>query len=226
MLDQELLRRDFLKRFAKSMAVLTSASTAGALISACSSSEGENAAQENTASENTDTSVSPEYFSPHLMQSLNILCEKIIPKTDTPGALEAGIPAYIESVIRDVFKREEQQRFNDGFFSLDLMCNKIYQKNYVDLPPHKHEKIARHLNLVISKSDDDIKQVLLKKSTLSERELDSALHYFSLVKELTIFGFFTSEIGASQVLQYIPIPGRFEGCIDISEAGRAWATPR
>jgi len=68
--------------------------------------------------------------------------------------------------------------------------------------------------------------VLIEKSQIDKKVLDSALHYFSVIKELTIFGFYTSEVGASQVLHYNPIPGKFNGCVPLGEIGKTWATPK
>jgi hypothetical protein len=49
-------------------------------------------------------------------------------------------------------------------------------------------------------------------------------HYFSLMKQLTLLGYFTSEIGATQALRYVAVPGKYEGCIPIQKGNKAWAT--
>ena len=49
-------------------------------------------------------------------------------------------------------------------------------------------------------------------------------HYFSLMKQLTLLGFFTSEIGATKALRYVAVPGRFDGCVDYKKGDKAWAT--
>lgn len=48
-------------------------------------------------------------------------------------------------------------------------------------------------------------------------------HYFSLMKQLTLLGYFTSEVGATQALRYVPVPGKYEGCISYKKGDRAWA---
>jgi hypothetical protein len=48
-------------------------------------------------------------------------------------------------------------------------------------------------------------------------------HYFSMMKQLTLLGFFTSEVGATQALRYLPVPGRYDGCIPYNKGDRAWA---
>ena len=49
-------------------------------------------------------------------------------------------------------------------------------------------------------------------------------HYFSLMKQLTLLGYFSSEIGATQALRYVAVPGRYEGCIPYKKGDKAWAT--
>lgn len=52
---------------------------------------------------------------------------------------------------------------------------------------------------------------------------DDPKHYFRMMKELTLLGYFTSEPGATQALRYVPVPGKYEGCIDYKKGDRAWA---
>lgn len=63
----------------------------------------------------------------------------------------------------------------------------------------------------------------LKTYNTSKKEGDPN-HYFGLMKQLTLLGYFTSEIGATQALRYVAIPGKYEGCIPYTKGERAWAT--
>jgi hypothetical protein len=55
------------------------------------------------------------------------------------------------------------------------------------------------------------------------KKKDMPVHYFRLLRELTVLGYFTSEIGAKQALRYIETPGRYEGCIPYTKGEKAWA---
>jgi hypothetical protein len=57
----------------------------------------------------------------------------------------------------------------------------------------------------------------------NNKEDDSA-HYFTLIKQLTLWGYFTSEPGATKALRYVAVPGRYEGCIPYKKGDKAWAT--
>jgi hypothetical protein len=48
-------------------------------------------------------------------------------------------------------------------------------------------------------------------------------HYFRMMKELTLLGYFTSEIGSTQARRYVPVPGRYEGCIPYKKGDKAFA---
>ena len=52
---------------------------------------------------------------------------------------------------------------------------------------------------------------------------DPPAHYFRMMKELAMLGYFTSEIGCTQALRYVEMPGRFDPCVDYKPGDRAWA---
>ena len=53
-------------------------------------------------------------------------------------------------------------------------------------------------------------------------EKRNQVHFFTMLNQLTVWGFFSSEPGATQALRYVPIPGRYEGCIPYKEGDGAW----
>ena len=217
----DLSKRQLLEILGATMLGLVSASSVSALLAGC-----ERADKSGLNSKQLATEKNPlGFFSPHQKQTVSQLAEIIIPRTSTPGAIDAGIPGFIEAVVQDVFTPEDQAKFHDGLFSLDLLCTRLTENNFIDLPIEHQNKLATHLNFTLVKNKGS-RQVLLEKSKLDSKHLESALNYFSVIKKLTIFGFFTSEIGATQVLHYNPVPGRFNGCVPLSEIGKTWATPK
>ena len=63
-----------------------------------------------------------------------------------------------------------------------------------------------------------------QKEFQSKKKPEESSHYFRMMKELTLWGFFTSEIGATQALRFVAVPGRYEGCIPYKKGDKAWAT--
>ncbi|RZK12388.1 MAG: gluconate 2-dehydrogenase subunit 3 family protein, partial [Hymenobacter sp.] len=63
-----------------------------------------------------------------------------------------------------------------------------------------------------------------QKQYSKTKKVEEPNHYFRMMKELTLFGFFTSEVGATQALRYLPVPGKYDGCIPYKKGDKAWAT--
>lgn len=126
------------------------------------------------------------------------IADIIIPATTTPGAKEAGAHQFIIRVVRDCYGKDEQKKFYDGLAKLNDDSKSKFGKGFVDLTlEQKNEMIA--------------------DATVYNKD------FFREMKNLTITGYFTSEIGATQALAYDPIPGRFDGCTILEKGQKAWA---
>ncbi len=138
------------------------------------------------------------------------LTERIIPATDTPGAKAAKVNQFIDHMLTNWNTKEEKEFFLSGLEYVDTLSNGKYSQNFVDLS--KEQKISvmevlenEALELPDPKPDSDIKP------------------FFSMLKEFTIVGYYTSEIGASEELNSDLIPGYYNACMPYSEVGRAWS---
>jgi gluconate 2-dehydrogenase gamma chain len=140
------------------------------------------------------------------------VAEIIIPKTDTPGAKDTGVPGFIDLMLKDVYPKEDQDRFLEGLTTFDEEAKKAYGDPFIELTA---EQQAEH-----------VKKVHDEAITVQKGEQPPPRPFILMMKELTMLGFFTSEAGATQVLQYVAVPGAYKGCIPLSEAGngKTWAT--
>ena len=134
-----------------------------------------------------------------------------------PGAKNVGVPAFIDNFIKEVYSREEKEKFiqemkvfNEGplesIFRLFTECTPDSQLLYTELVHH---------------------DALASVGSISEgwwNNSKAERPFILKVKELTILGFFTSQVGATQVLQYNAAPGPYQGCVPLSQVGKAWAT--
>ncbi len=145
---------------------------------------------------------------------LDEIGETIIPSTGgTLGAKASNIGAYMILMVADCFKPEDQHIFVDGLNDLDQHCAVKYNRSFLDL------KTTQKLELL-----EQIQLEAIAFGTEQEGIEKLIPHYFDLFKSLTISGYFTSEIGATQARNYLPVPGKFEACIPYQEGGRPWAT--
>ncbi|HOX83995.1 MAG TPA: gluconate 2-dehydrogenase subunit 3 family protein [Chryseolinea sp.] len=132
----------------------------------------------------------------------------IIPKTDTPGASDVGVPGFIDQLLKECYSKEDQDEFLAGLTAFDEEAKKSHGDAFNDLSAEKQAEFVKNIHDEAIKAKSEKRPFILK------------------VKELTMLGFFTSEAGATQVLQYVAVPGSYKGCIPLSEAGngKTWAT--
>jgi glucoside 3-dehydrogenase (cytochrome c) hitch-hiker subunit len=142
---------------------------------------------------------------------LNEVAETILPATDSPGAKEAKVGDFMTVIVRDCYDEKNQKIFLDGMQKLNEASKKKNGKSFMDSSPEQ-----RHDLLV----DLDKEQ---KEYTASMKEGDPK-HYFRMIKELTLWGYFTSEPGANKALRYVAVPGKYEGCVPYKKGEKAWAT--
>jgi glucoside 3-dehydrogenase (cytochrome c) hitch-hiker subunit len=137
--------------------------------------------------------------------------ETIIPATTTPGAKEAKIGEFMKTIVRDCYEPKDQQLFTDGMKKLEEASKKKSGKSFLDSTPGQ-----RHDLLV----DLDKEQ----KDYMAKKKPEDPPHYFRAMKELTLWGYFTSEPGATKALRYIAVPGHYDGCVPYKKGDKAWAT--
>lgn len=141
------------------------------------------------------------------------VAEIIIPKTDTPGAKDAGVPGFIDLMLKDVYPQKDKDQFTSGLLAFDEEAKKAYGDSFNELQPDQQTEFVKKMH------DQAIEA---GKSATPPQERPFILK----MKELTMLGFFTSEPGATQVLQYVAVPGAYHGCLPLAEAGngKTWAT--
>jgi len=141
------------------------------------------------------------------------VAEIIIPKTDTPGAKDVGVPGFVDTLVKDCFPKEDQDNFLSGLKAFDEEAKKEYGDPFAELDAKDQGAFVKKLHDAAVKAENE---------TTPAPKRPFILH----MKELTMLGFFTSEPGASQVLQYSPVPGAYKGCVPLKEAGngKTWAT--
>lgn len=150
-------------------------------------------------------------FSKEQIAFLNEIAETILPATNTPGAKEAKVGEFMTVMVSDCYEAKDQTVFMDGLKKLDEASNKLNSKSFMDSTPEQ-----RH-NLLVALDKEASAYQKAKKPEESK-------HYFTMLKELTLTGFFTSEVGATKALRYVAVPGRYEGTVPYVKGEKAWAT--
>lgn len=148
-----------------------------------------------------------DLFSEMDIQLLDEVGEVILPHTHlSPGAKEAKIGMFMKSIVTECYNQKEQQIFKNGILTLNQLARDTYSSNFLDLV--KEQKFN-----ILVKLDEESR----------DRSTENEDHFFVMMKQLTIWGYFTSEPGATKALRYNPIPGEFIGCIPYNKGEKAWA---
>jgi hypothetical protein len=218
-------RRDAVKSVAFLIGGALSATTIGVFLEGCHS---------NTKSDK-------DLFSADQEKMLPELADIIIPTTKTPGAKAAGVGPFISMMVRECYPDEAQKVFVKGLDDLEERSKKEYSKSFISITAPQREQLLTKLRdetVAAQKKDqeqqakDETKrQADTDKKSEKERAGNPAAakkpedkhYFFAIARDLTLLGYFTSEIGATQAYEYIAIPGHYDGCVDLKPGQRVYA---
>lgn len=132
------------------------------------------------------------------------ISERIIPTTDTPGAIAAGVPAFIEMMLADWYEPTDRNEFMDGLGVLEGHARVQFEMPFAGLAPEEQD-------LVLTQA------MMGKISGLPGR-------FFDHCRQLTIMGYYSSEIGCKQERVYLPVPGRYDGKYPYAQVKRVFSS--
>ncbi len=188
-------RRTALQRIAVLMGGTISASTVAGVLGGCSASKDGVIFKARTLTNGRDELVAT-------------VTELIIPETDTPGARAAKVHEFADNMLTDWYDADEVEEFLAGLDDLQRRASEYGAPSFLDLHPDKQVEILTQME----------EQVEVWR----ENGEEGAPPFFQTIKSFTLFGYYTSEVGATQELRINPI-GIYRPDIPFSEIGRAWA---
>lgn len=203
-------RREALQRVAVLMGGTISAPLLVGLLEGCQ-----------TKTKPADATTAQALFTENHHQMIAEIAEIIVPTTDTPGAKAAKVPEFIHVMLTDCYPEKEQKAFFAGLDALDASAQKANGKNFVSSTADQQIALLKQ-----AESDAVAQREKEAKNNKNKPQEDhtSMPLFFPMMKELTLVGYFTSEIGCTQALEYTPVPGRYEGCVPMKAGQKGWAT--
>lgn len=164
---------------------------------------------------------------------LDEVAETILPQTNTPGAKAAGVGRFMTVMVNDCYTKDDQEIFHKGLNILDDECEKMHKVDFMKATPEQRKQL-------LIKIDSETKEYVKKKAEADNIQKEKERrgqerntndfkyqtmpnHYFQQLKQLAIFGYFTSEQGRTKALRYTPVPGKYEGVIDYKKGDKAFA---
>jgi hypothetical protein len=166
-----------------------------------------------------------ELFTADQQLIIEELAETIIPTTSTPGAKAAGVGPFIAMMVKECYPDNVQKTFVDGLDDLEKRSKSKFSDSFVEINATQRAAVLQEVVDELKKKKEQEKEKeksdAAKKKPAATSKKDPG--FFQLAKELTMLGYFTSEIGAQQALVYLPVPGKYEPCIDMKPGQKAWA---
>ncbi len=153
-----------------------------------------------------------DLFSTESILLMDEIAETIIPKTNTPGAKDAKTGEFMAIMIKDCYTPEDQKIFLEGLQKIEDLSKKEYSGTFIECTLEEKKKLLESLDKE-------------QKEYQHTRKEGAPQHFFRMIKELVIFGYFTSEQGGSQNLTYVEVPGRFDGCIPYKKGDPVYLNP-
>ena len=210
-------RRDAIQRVAFLMGGALSAPTMIAMLEGCKSNPASEAASSFALSTDYKTLVAE-------------IAEIIIPKTSTPGAKEAGVGPFVEMMLKDCYSAAQQEHFVKGLDAVEEESKKANGKKFLESTPEQQVAILKKCEAAANdeaKKNESAKKIVDSETGLTKEAKGKTeappVPFFKLMKELTLMGYFTSEIGCKQALAYVEVPGKYEGCVKMTPGQKAWA---
>lgn len=159
---------------------------------------------------------------------LNEMGEVIIPKTDTPGAKEANVGETMAVLVADCYTPLLQKTFKTGISEINRRSKQDYGKDFLLLSTGQKTELFNALDTEAKAANlANGVPTYIETSKPNRWDVDTdepAPHYFTLLKQLTLYCFFTSKVGATKVLRYVAIPGYYDGEYPYKKGDKAWAT--
>jgi hypothetical protein len=135
--------------------------------------------------------------------------DTIVPATDVPGAGAVNIGAFMTGFVEDCYSKKQHAAFVAGLKKIDEASVAKYGAAFGDCTPAQRTDLCNAL---------DAEQ----RAYTAKKTKEDAPHYFRLFKELSVLGYFSSEIGATQAVRYVEVPGAYHGDIAYKKGDRAW----
>jgi Gluconate 2-dehydrogenase subunit 3 len=165
-------------------------------------------------------------FSKKTIALLDEIGETILPRTKTPGAKDAAIGKFIQAIVTDCYFPADQKIFMKGLDELQQQSKQRFSKNFMDCTAEQKMELIKKYDSVAKEYNNekfayDAERNNKTKGTLQYKKDEMPNHWFTMVKQLTLLGFFTSKQGASEALRYIAVPGKYEGDVPYVKGDRA-----
>ncbi len=164
-------------------------------------------------------------FSEDDIPYLDEIGETILPATTTPGAKAAKVGQFMTVIVNDCYEEDDQKTFHEGMKQLNDDFNKKYGTAFMKATSQQRHDFLVDLDKEAKEHQKKRAESMSQQNNNDKnaKKTEMPNHYFTLMKQLTLWGYFTSKEGMTKALRYNPVPGRYEGCIDYKKGDKSFA---
>ena len=145
-------------------------------------------------------------FSLPQMKILHDICAAVLPKTDTPSAAELDVHGFLDHQLLVCYGKKQQEQAKNLIDKINQQSTNLYSQEFIEISTEQQTKLL----------------VALEGEKPGFNEQDQ--QHFAEFKSLLIFGYFTTEVGATQALNYQAVPGGFKGSVSYSSLKKSWGS--
>lgn len=135
---------------------------------------------------------------------ISAISERIVPTTDTPGAIAAGVPAFMEMMLADWYEPTDWQEFMNGLGMFEGSARIQFGKPFAEIAPEEQD--------------------LVLTQAMTGKIPSLPISFFEHCRQLVVLGYYTSEIGCKQERVYLPVPGRYDGKYPYADVRRVFSS--
>jgi hypothetical protein len=174
--------------------------------------------------------VKEDLFTEDNIQLLDEIGETIIPTTSTsPGAKAARIGEFMKVYVTDCYTPDEQKIFWVGINKIKKISKKEYKNEFPKLTVSQKRDVLKRLgnetkNAISNNKKAGTGDAIQTGKGAESKQTNSTAHFYPMIQNLTVFGYFTSEPGATKALRYIQTPGYYKGEVLYKKGDKSWAT--
>ena len=155
---------------------------------------------------------------------LDEIAETILPETSSPGAKAAKTGAFMALMVTDGYTDRAREVFREGLRKVDAASTAANGVTFLNASPAQRLALVEALDREQKEAMDARRPAPVNRAPAPESPADDEpAHYFRMMKELALLGFFTSEVGCTKALRYIEAPGRYDPCAPYAPGDRSWA---
>lgn len=152
------------------------------------------------------TGETPLALDAHANATVTAAVERIVPRTDTPGATDAGVASFIDHMLANWYSATDRDRVLEGLQELDARSRSLHGGDFVE--GDEAQQVA-----LLTAFDEEVTSLRER----SQGDSDANEHWFAMLKYLTVWGYCTSEVAMRETLGEYPLPFRYDGCAPLSE---------